>query len=249
VLLSAFSPQSVQPNVRPPTQRIAVATISTPYTLVSERSHTPIRDLTEVIFGFGLIMLVLWLPQRAQVLLSPIAFMATLSIVLLYRPSRHELGLDATGLLRSLWILPASGAFVAFSVLAAQKLAFLHPLYQADLAHVGGYVLWTCYQQFLLQAYFMPRLQRLLARDWAAVALTAVLFAVAHLPNLSLTAVTLLWGLISCLLFLSYRSILVLGIAQGLLGLCFAVCVPDALHHHMRVGLGYLHYNAALTLR
>ena len=29
--------------------------------------------------------------------------------------------------------------------------------------------------------------------------------------------------------------------AQGLLGLCFAVCVPDALHHHLKVGLGYLH--------
>ena len=27
------------------------------------------------------------------------------------------------------------------------------------------------------------------------------------------------------------------------LGLCFAVCVPDALHHHLRVGLGYLRYH------
>jgi hypothetical protein len=35
----------------------------------------------------------------------------------------------------------------------------------------------------------------------------------------------------------------VLGITQGLLGLCFAVCVPDSYLHHMRVGLGYWHYH------
>jgi len=49
---------------------------------------------------------------------------------------------------------------------------------------------------------------------------------------------------ISCLLFRRYRNLYALGLAQGLLGLCFAVCVPDALNHHMRVGLGYLHYHA-----
>ena len=27
-----------------------------------------------------------------------------------------------------------------------------------------------------------------------------------------------------------------------LLGLCFAACVPDAINHHLRVGLGYLRY-------
>jgi membrane protease YdiL (CAAX protease family) len=72
----------------------------------------------------------------------------------------------------------------------------------------------------------------------------AVLFAAAHLPNLPLTAVTLLWGAVSCGLFLRYRNLYALGLAQGLLGLCFAVCVPDALHHHLRVGLGYLRYSS-----
>ena len=35
----------------------------------------------------------------------------------------------------------------------------------------------------------------------------------------------------------------VLGLAQGLLGLCFAVCIPDVWLHHMRVGLGFLRYH------
>jgi membrane protease YdiL (CAAX protease family) len=74
------------------------------------------------------------------------------------------------------------------------------------------------------------------------VTIAGTLFAAAHLPNLVLTAGTLVWGIASCVLFRRYRNIWVLGLSQGLLGLCFAVCVPDALHHHLRVGLGYLRY-------
>jgi hypothetical protein len=32
-----------------------------------------------------------------------------------------------------------------------------------------------------------------------------------------------------------------------MLGLCFAICVPDSLHHHLRVGLGYLRYRSLMT--
>jgi hypothetical protein len=128
-------------------------------------------------------------------------------------------------------------------VLFAKQIGTLHALYKSDFKHVTGYVLWTLYQQFLLNDYFMPRLTRLLASESAAVGLAAVLFAAAHMPNLPLAAATLVWGAISCALFRRYRNLYTLGLAQGLLGLCFAVCVPDALHHHLRVGLGYLRYH------
>ena len=128
-------------------------------------------------------------------------------------------------------------------MLVAKRIGTLHPLYKADLKHVTGYVLWTLYQQFLLNDYFMPRLTRLLGSENGAVGLAAVLFAMAHLPNLALTAATLVWGAVSCGLFRRYRNLYALGLAQGLLGLCVAICVPDALHHHLRVGLGYLRYH------
>jgi membrane protease YdiL (CAAX protease family) len=118
-------------------------------------------------------------------------------------------------------------------ILGARAAGTFHELYKPDLAHVGGYVLWTIYQQFLLQDYFMPRLMRVLKTD-AAIAFAAVLFAMAHLPNIALTVATLVWGAISCALFRRYRSLVVFGIAQGLLGLCFAVCVPDVFVHYMR---------------
>jgi hypothetical protein len=202
------------------------------------------RDLVELILGYGLILFVLWMPEFPQRLLSPAAFVVTLTIVLARRPGLTELGLGRRGLARSLWILPGAMALAIASAFVAKKLGTLHPLYKGDFQHVAGYVLWTLYQQFLLNDYFMPRLTRLLSSADAAVGLTAVLFATAHLPNLPLTAATLVWGAISCGLFRRYHNVYALGLAQGLLGLCFAVCVPDALHHHLRVGLGYLRYQA-----
>jgi hypothetical protein len=202
------------------------------------------RDLTELILGYGTVVGVIWTPEHLQHILSPIVFVLTLAVVLARRQSRDELGLGLRGLAASLWILPAAIAVAALGMFVAARFGTLHPLYKGDFKHISGYVLWTLYQQFLLQDYFMARLLRLVSNKFAAVLLAGTLFAAAHLPNLALTAATLAWGLVSCALFRRYRNLWVLGIAQGLLGLCFAVCVPDALNHHLRVGLGYLHYHS-----
>ena len=206
------------------------------------------RDLAELILGYGVIIGVIWMPEPWQRICSPIALVVTLLIVLARRQGRDELGLVTRGFMPSLWIMPAAIALSVLSVFAAAKLGTLHPLYKADFRHISGYVLWTIYQQFLLQDYFMDRLLRLLANEAAAVNLAGVLFAAAHLPNLVLTAATLAWGIVSCALFRRYHNLWALGLAQGLLGLCFAVCVPDALHHHLRVGLGYLRYHGTRVL-
>lgn len=202
------------------------------------------RDLVELILGYGVILFVLWMPEFPQRILSPVALLVTLAIVLARRPTVSDLGIGPRGLAPSLWILPAAIFLAIVSVLVARQIGTLHPLYKGDFKHIGGYVAWTIYQQFLMNDLFMPRLNRILGGEGAAVAVAAVLFAAAHLPNLPLTAATLVWGAISCGLFLRYQNLYALGLAQGLLGLCFAVCVPDALHHHLRVGLGYLRYSS-----
>jgi hypothetical protein len=201
------------------------------------------RDLIEVTLGFGLILFVLWMPSFPQRILSPVAFVVTLGVVVARRQSLDELGLGRRGLAASLWILPAAMLITIAGVLIARRIGTLHALYQADLQHIAGYVLWTLYQQFLLNDLFMPRLTRLLANDGIALGVSSALFAVAHLPNLPLTAATLIWGAVSCGRFRRYHNLYALGLAQGLLGLGFAICVPDAMHHHLRVGLGYLRYS------
>jgi membrane protease YdiL (CAAX protease family) len=210
-------------------------------------SHT--RDLLELVLGYGLIIGIIWSPESAQAILTPIALALTLAVVLVRRPSRDDLGFGRCGLVQSLWILPAAVALSALSVLVAAKIGTLHPLYKPDPGHVIGYVLWTIYQQFLLQDYFMDRLLRLGVSSSLAVIVAGVLFSAAHMPNLVLAAATLVWGIVCCALFRRYHNIWMLGLAQGLLGLCFAVCVPDSLHHHLRVGLGYLRYHDAVRVQ
>jgi hypothetical protein len=200
------------------------------------------RDFVELIFGYGLIVFVIWMPESPQKLLSPVALVVTLSIVLARGQTRDELGFGLRGLVPSLWILPAAVLVTAVSTGLSRHFGMMHPLYKGDLKHIAGYVLWTIYQQFLLNDYFMPRLIRITASERVSVGLAGVLFAAAHLPNLWLTVATLVWGAISTALFLRYRNIYALGLAQGLLGLTFAVCVPESLSHHLRVGLGYLRY-------
>jgi membrane protease YdiL (CAAX protease family) len=216
------------------------ATTSTTFPLVVS-SQRNFRELAEPLFGFACIILVLWLPTREQLAVGPPILLTPLALTLWRGATPETLGLSWRSFLRSLWIIPATITLMTASIYIARSFGTYHPLYQADLRHVGGYILWTLYQQFLLQDYFMPRLSRALSSN-AALLATAALFAAAHLPNLWLTVATLVWGIVSCALFRRYRSLYVLGIAQGMLGLCFAVCIPDAIHHHLRVGLGYLHY-------
>ena len=212
------------------------------YSISTLQSQSSLRTLAELTTTFAAIVIVLWMPTRQQLVFGPIALFAPLALVLWQRPSLRDLGLDWRGLVSSLWILPAAAVVAFAGILLARAAGTFHELFKPDLTHVGGYLLWTIYQQFLLQDYFMPRLTRLLSTD-AAVAVAAGLFAMAHLPNVFLTLATLVWGAVSCALFRRYRSLYVLGLTQGLLGLSFAVCVPDIFLHHMRVGLGYWQYH------
>jgi hypothetical protein len=203
------------------------------------------RDLIELIVGYGVIIGTIWSPEYLQRIFTPLVLVLTLGIILARRPSREQLGLDWRTFIRAAWILFAAIAFGLISVLIAAKLGTLHQLYKDGLAHITGYVLWTIYQQVLLQDFFMDRLLRLGLNGSTAVTIAGTLFAAAHLPSPWLTAATLIWGILSCALFRCYHSVWALGLAQGVLGLCFAVCIPDALHHHLRVGLGYLRYHSS----
>lgn len=202
------------------------------------------RDLLEVTVGYAMILVVIWTPNPLQRILYWIACATIVSIVALHRQNLESLGLAGRNLLRSLWIVGAALLLGAIGVGVAWRLHTLHPLSgQAPLfSHIWGYLVWSFMQQFLLQIFFLCRLLRL-TTPAKAVAIAASLFAVAHIPSPLLAAATLVWGACACLLYLKYRNLYVLGLAHGILGICFAITVPDHFHHHMRVGLGYLNYH------
>ncbi len=205
-----------------------------------------VRDIAELCIGYGLILATIWTPNPAQRILYWTAFAWIAITAILRRKETAPNGLGFRGLLSSLWIVAAAIIILFASVALAQHLHTLHPLYGPlpVITHVWGYVLWALMQQFILQVYVLLRLLRLGMNRKPAVALAAVLFAAAHIPNPVLIALTLVWGAVSCMLFLRYRNLYTLALAHGILGMCLAVTVPNHINHHMRVGLGYLEYHA-----
>jgi membrane protease YdiL (CAAX protease family) len=201
-------------------------------------------DRFELIIGYGLILATLWTPNPAQRVLYWVAFAWIAATAILRREELETHGLGFRGLLPSLWIVLTSVVIFFAGVAVAKHLGTPHRLYgpRPAIPHVWGYALWALMQQFMLQIYVLSRLLRLGMRRGPAIALSAVLFALAHVPNPVLMVLTLVWGAVSCALFLRYRNLYTLALAHGILGMCLAITVPNPILHHMRVGLGYLPY-------
>ncbi len=209
------------------------------------------RDLLEVISAYVLILAVIWTPPPLHRVLYLLAILLILGMTILHRDHLYSLGLGRGSAARALWIVAAAFVLSALAVTAARRLGTLHTLprvgYLPVRTRVVGYLIWSFVQEFLMQIFFLTRLMHLLPRRWLAIAAAALLFASLHIPNPVLVWLTLLWAFIACPLFLRYRNLYAIGLAHGILGLCVAVTIPDALHHHMRVGLGYLRYQPRVS--
>ncbi len=203
------------------------------------------RDLVELAIAYALILATIWTANPTQRVLYWLAFAWILATSWMRREGWKTLGLGTTGLLQSLWIVAVALLGTGMAVFLASQTHTLHRLHGPTplLVHIWGYLVWALMQQFILQSYFLLRLLRLLPGKALPIAVASVMFGLAHLPNPVLTPITLIWGVISCVLFLRYRNIYTLGLAHGILGLCVAVTVPNSLHHHMRVGRGYYRYH------
>ena len=205
------------------------------------------RAAFELVVGYALILCVIWTPNPSQRILFWLSFVFIISTTLASRRNYDdELGFGFQRIRGGLWIIAATvaGCLVALGIAEATHL--LHPLFGPKPLplHVWGYLVWALLQQFILQDFFLLRLLRITHNPASAVLAAGLLFGAAHIPNPVLTVATLLWGTAACFIFLRYRSLYVLAIAHWMLGLCIAVTVPNALNHHMRVGLGYIRYHA-----
>ena len=215
------------------------------------KSRSRRRDLFELAGIYSLILMVIWTPRPWQAALWAVTAATILYVAYLSFEGLGPMGLSTANLVRSLWAVAFAMAVAMIAVSLAGRFHTLHmpetPL--LFLKHYGLYVVWAAVQQIILQWFFLSRSLRLLPDTTSAAALTAGLFAVAHLPNPLLTVVTLVFGLASCLFFVHYRNLVPLAIAHAILGICIGITIPGSLDHNMRVGISYLTYvdRTALT--
>ena len=201
-------------------------------------------DFAELLVAYGLILAVIWTSGSEQRALYWTAFAWIAITAWLRRNQTRPIGLGIRGLWPSLWIIPAAIVLFLLGIGIADRVHTLHELYGPlpVIQHVAEYSLWSLMQQFILQVYVLLRLLRLGLRRAPAIAIAALMFAAAHIPNPVLVPAALLWAAICCWLYLRYRNLYSIAVAHALLGMCLAFCVPNSINHHMRVGLGYLRY-------
>jgi hypothetical protein len=103
------------------------------------------------------------------------------------------------------------------------------------------YCIWGLFQQYALNGYFVNRLTAAHGRHSRAVPVAAAaLFALAHVPNWFLTAVTFFAGWLCAHFYLKYRNLYPLGLAHGLLGTVLFLTVPEPITQHFYIGPGAL---------
>jgi hypothetical protein len=210
----------------------------------STAANSKQRNLLELAFAYGLILVVIWTPRPWQRWLWWAAAASVVVITCISFDGLKAMGMRRTNFFRSLWV---AGAALLIAALAVTVAASLHTLHLPRgpvqfLKTYWAYSLWAAVQQFLLQCFFLARLLRLIPNAKSAAVAAAALFALAHLPSPTLTPVTLIWGFAACLLFLHYRNLYPLALAHAIFGVTIAITVPGHVDHNMRVGLGYLTY-------
>jgi membrane protease YdiL (CAAX protease family) len=214
---------------------------------VAHRAHSSVytgeRRLAiwgEILLVLVLLEIVFWTPRSLPHTLLIITAVACVVWFGFRGRSRQELGFVWPSRKGTASILAIGcGLAVAIPLLV---MASGHPVPAnpdwPEFHNLWPYVIWALGQQFLLQSYFYVRFETLLGAR-TAVVVSTVMFALLHLPNLPLTALTLLGGLFFTEMFRIYRSLYPLGIAHAALGIAIAYSLPDGLMHHMRVGLSY----------
>ena len=107
--------------------------------------------------------------------------------------------------------------------------------WEQALGSFALYLPWGLYQQYLLNGYFLKRIEMALPSSTAGI-VVAVLFCAVHTPNWFLMLVTLVAGYGAVWIYRRHRNLYFLGLAHALIGTLLFVVVPDSVSHRLRVG-------------
>lgn len=109
-----------------------------------------------------------------------------------------------------------------------------------SLKHILMYYPWALLQNFWMNGYFTNRLAKVFPEQPKLVSLAVgILFAIVHWPNPVLAVATLIGGAMSAYFFQRNRNLYWLALSHAILAVSLLYFLPDAWHHHLRIGPGY----------
>lgn len=101
------------------------------------------------------------------------------------------------------------------------------------------YFAWCFVQQLIYQSVVYTVLRKTLKQRWAAALISGFVFALLHIPNPVLMVGTLVWGVVSSVLYEDCRTALGLALLQVMFSSMLMWLTPLQLHHRFRVGPSY----------
>jgi membrane protease YdiL (CAAX protease family) len=99
--------------------------------------------------------------------------------------------------------------------------------------------IWALIQQYVLQGYLNRRAIILMGRGFSSVLLVATLFALLHLPNLWLSILTFVGGLIWAVVYQRTPNIFALAISHAVVAIVLAMTLPNWVVNNLRIGIKF----------